>query len=257
MQIFGTVTNAVKNMALSAKANRRMQNPYEAKGSSSPIERPDPKQTEISNKIVSIQGKMKAGKRLSASDKEFLREHAPSLYDKAVRIEKERDQFNERLRHCKTKEDVRRLYMEKAQQLDAEVKSVERSSMSAGEKMEALEFIGMRMAAIQDEFMVFTGTPEYKRLPERKDEEEDDKSTRKRAVKQEKKDPLEHIKKDGETAAWPPEQSEELPEIGLPGKEAGSKAEKAPSEARTQVPDGQRRRAVEAYTKAAGSEAAK
>jgi len=128
-------------------------------------------------RIADIKNKMKAGRRLSFDEKEFLRIHAPDLYEKAIKIEKERDEFRRALANCKTKQEVRRLQASKAVELQAEAQAVGKSNDP--QKLDKLEFIAMRMMAIFDEYADFVKTKEYEDIPN--EYEENDEETNEKA----------------------------------------------------------------------------
>jgi hypothetical protein len=121
-------------------------------------------------RLEDIKNKMKSGRRLSYNEKEFLRIHAPNLYEKAMKIEKERDEFRRALANCKTKEEVRRLQTSKFLELKIEAQAM--SGNSKDEKKQGdLEFIAMRMMAIFDEFADFVKSKEYADIPNEHEED--------------------------------------------------------------------------------------
>jgi len=129
-------------------------------------------------RIEDIKNKMKSGRRLSFEEKEFLRIHAPDLYEKAMKIEKERDEFRRALEKCKTKEEARRLQTAKALELQTEAQAMSCKTKDGKEKDES-EFIAMRMMAIFDEYADFTKSKEYDEIPneyEKNEEENGEKS---------------------------------------------------------------------------------
>ena len=67
---------------------------------------------ELGAKAAKIQDKMLAGKKLSGSEKEFLREHFPDLAAKAARMEQEAKQLEKKLQCCKSKEEAQQAYMD-------------------------------------------------------------------------------------------------------------------------------------------------
>jgi hypothetical protein len=124
-------------------------------------------------RIEDINNKMNSGRRLSHDEKEFLRIHAPDLYEKAVKIEKERDEFRRALSNCKTKEEAMRLKTLKCMELKTELEAMS-CKFKGGEKQGDEEFIIMRMMAIFDEFAEFIKSEEYEDIPNEyeKDDEE-------------------------------------------------------------------------------------
>jgi hypothetical protein len=145
----------------------------EAKWQPAPLK--EAAKTKILQQIVT---KMKMGKRLTHDEMEFLRIHDPALYEKAVKIEKEREEFRRALRNCKTKEEARKVQTMKALQLQAEATAVRDNK--DGSNPTDFEFIQMRMAAMTDEFCEFVKSKEYDELPyEHELEEDENKNKRK------------------------------------------------------------------------------
>ena len=121
--------------------------------------------------------KMKSGKRLTHDEMEFLKVHAPDKYIKALKIEKEREEYRKALQNCRTKEDVRRVQAVKAMQLHEEASAIPDKNSAQGK--EDLEFLAMRLAALLDEFSEFVKSGEYDELPEKSDSDEEEKIRRK------------------------------------------------------------------------------
>jgi hypothetical protein len=126
-----------------------------------------------SKRLGDITNKMKSGKRLSHDEKEFLRIHAPDLYEKAMKIEKERDEFRRALANCKTKEEVARLKAAKSIELQAEAQAMSGKTKETKDQGYS-EFIAMRMMAISDEFADFVKSEEYAGIPNEYEENEEE-----------------------------------------------------------------------------------
>lgn len=69
--------------------------------------------SQIQKKLQKIKNKLKAGARLTGEEKEFLRRYAPELYRKVTALEKERENYEERLKEAKTRDEAERIKMEK------------------------------------------------------------------------------------------------------------------------------------------------
>ena len=67
---------------------------------------------ERAKKFVPIQNKMFAGKPLSGAEKQFLQEHYPEFYAKAVQIEQEVAQLKAKLKAAKSKEEASQIYLD-------------------------------------------------------------------------------------------------------------------------------------------------
>jgi len=57
--------------------------------------------------VEAIRIKLRAGKKLSPAEFDFLRERAPELYSKAVRVARERDAYEKSLRRSKSKAEAK------------------------------------------------------------------------------------------------------------------------------------------------------
>jgi len=183
-QFAGTVSDNVKTMALEMKWQERKQNLFIPKEENSMIADMKKRLAEMekSNKISSIDAKLKAGKRLSASEMDFLRKNVPELYKKAVQIEKEREEYRRALENCRTKEDVARLNMSRMQQFLTEAKAISSNpNIPEAKKQELLEFIAMRVMATMSEHTEFINSPEYQALPSELDDDEKDDDEQKAA----------------------------------------------------------------------------
>ena len=102
-------------------------------------------------RIEDIKNKMKSGRKLSHAEKEFSRINAPDLYEKVIKIEKERDEFRKALANCKTKGEVLIVRSSKNMELQA--------------KGQDAEFLEMRMMATFNEFADFVKSEEYADIP--------------------------------------------------------------------------------------------
>jgi len=108
-------------------------------------------------RLGDVRNNMKLGRKLSCDEKVFLKIYAMDLYEKAIEIEEERDEFHRALTNCKTKEEARRIQVAKSMELQAETKN-------KGD----LEFVTtrmMRMMSILGEYSDFAKSKEYEKLP--------------------------------------------------------------------------------------------
>ncbi|MDO5602587.1 MAG: hypothetical protein Q4G07_07435 [Oscillospiraceae bacterium] len=134
--------------------------------------------------IVSIQGKLDRGQKLSNKEMEWLRRNKPDLYKKAKEVQAEREQFERELKSCKTKDDVQRLRMRYSQKIYSEMKT----AMKNGGDIITPKW---KFLAVGDSYSQFTRTAEYKDLPtevelrieEEKEKEQEKKGHRKKTAK--------------------------------------------------------------------------
>jgi len=130
-------------------------------------------QEQKQNCLSKISEKLSTGKKLSGNEMKILQQNSPVLFQKAVSIEMERKQIKRQLNACKSKKEVRDLCDRKMMQFLGEQRAIERSSMPKAQKIEAMEFLGMRREAFNDELKEFKESDKYKSLPEKRKEEKD------------------------------------------------------------------------------------
>lgn len=164
MFIFGTVQNYIGTLKLQQKWKMKQQGlemPTNG-GAMAAIQQMQKEQKSAT--LSTITSKLKSGKKLSAGEMEFLRTNDHALYEKAVKIAKEREEYRDELRKCKTKDDVDRVHTLKMSQFASEIKSVGSSGMSSGEKAAAYEDISMRQMGVEDEHNIFVRSTSYSKL---------------------------------------------------------------------------------------------
>ncbi len=133
-----------------------------------------------------IRAKLKSGKRLTSQELSYLRMHNPELYKIAMRVEIARQALRNRLKSCKSKEEVQQVI---SGQMEA-IKTMREAGDPAAEYMEAMA---------DHEIKTLQESSAYARLPERI---EDVRKKKKQQVKED--DPFEKQDKkerqeDGET----------------------------------------------------------
>lgn len=133
--------------------------------------------------IRALEGKLMAGKMLTADELEYLREHAPDLYEKAMKVAREREAYRKELEKARSKEEVRKIQERHVQQFVNELKAIDKSDIGA------MKFLMMRINGIMDEHNIFTQTDEYKRLPEKSDEPEEPKDAEEDTIKDDDEEP--------------------------------------------------------------------
>lgn len=87
-----------------------------------------------------ITRKLKSGKRLTSQEMNYLRIHNPMLYQVAKRVEAARQSFRERLKHCKSKDEVNQVIAGELQMVSAIKKEPDKEYMAAMVKHEADTF---------------------------------------------------------------------------------------------------------------------
>ena len=106
--------------------------------------------------VEGIRAKLKAGKKLSPTEMEFLRQHEPELYAKALRVSLDRETYAATLRRCEDREQVERVRACKGIQM-----------ASAAPRMDPEE-AQMTLSAALDAERAYLGSAGYARLPEKR-----------------------------------------------------------------------------------------
>lgn len=101
--------------------------------------------------MESINMKLKSGKKLSASEIEYLKQNAPELYKEIIKLEQERKMFENRLKSCKTKSEALSVYSMKMCNISESSKDDSKTEM--------------RMKAMEDEWKTYVSKGKYKQLP--------------------------------------------------------------------------------------------
>ncbi|MCI8663355.1 MAG: hypothetical protein HFG69_08920 [Hungatella sp.] len=122
--------------------------------------------------------KLKNGKKLTAEELEYLRDHDPEAYKEAKEIEAEQKRYEEELKRCKTKEDVDALKMTYLSSKMAVAKEIANNpNIPKGAKMQLLLKENAKIKAAQEAELRFKSSSQYANLPtaEEKAEETEEK----------------------------------------------------------------------------------
>lgn len=189
MMIFGTAQSYAKTNFMKQKWNLKKQGiEYDEKNQWKATLMQQASDEMKSKQISAISYKMKSGQKLTGSDLEYLKAHAPQLYTEYLKIVAEREQYKEELKKCKTKDEVNNLNTMKVQEFMSQIHSVEGSGMSASAKQAAMDRIQMHMANIQNEHQAFVQSTRYASLKWQKeiDREEAEKEAKIQEIQEEK-----------------------------------------------------------------------
>ena len=86
--------------------------------------RKDAENAEKNRKMLEMEGKVQSGKKLSAEEEKYLRETSPDLYRDYMEVQAEKENYKEKLKSCKTKEEVDRTKMFEMSKAFSSVKEV-------------------------------------------------------------------------------------------------------------------------------------
>lgn len=103
-----------------------------------------------------VYAKLEAGRELTIEELRFLERTNPVMYAKAVRVQNMRKMLKNQLKNCKSKQEAQEVFS--------------RAVSGISDKDPDKE---MLVAALKDVYTEFTKSDGYKRLPEKKDEEEE------------------------------------------------------------------------------------
>ena len=109
-------------------------------------------QTDTDSKMSAIMTKAQAGKKLSYDEWEYLRAKNPVMYEKLREVEKEQKAYEEELKHCKTKDEARRLHLSKLGDILSAAKNGDGSAL-------------VRLNRLTRTMTEFTESDEYHELP--------------------------------------------------------------------------------------------
>lgn len=192
-------------------------------------EQNDPEKTNVYTKLNS-------GKKLSAQEMEYLRNHDPMSYQKAKEMEAERESYKRELKNCKTKEDVERLHTTRLSVRFAVANSISSNpniskSIKAGLMAQELA----KAQALDEETREFKKSLQYRDMPtdaEKKEEYKEKMDALKGETEHEKLDmdkiqETEHLegKEDYKQSTEAKQESESLEADSEPDSEAGKNRE--------------------------------
>lgn len=110
--------------------------------------------------------KMMSGKRLTAQEMEYLKEHDPETYKKAKAVEMEREAYERELKNCKTKEEVQRVKAAHAAAALDRVNDIKNNpNIPSGKKLELIKQEHAKASALDDSMRDYTQNGEYQKLP--------------------------------------------------------------------------------------------
>lgn len=124
-------------------------------------------QTDGSRQMAArIDLKMMSGKRLTAEELDYLKEHDPETYKKAKAIETERQAYERELKNCRTKEEVQRVKAAHAAAALDRVNDIKNNpNIPSGKKLELIKQEHAKASALDDTMSTFTKGGEYQKLP--------------------------------------------------------------------------------------------
>lgn len=114
------------------------------------------KNEKTTRKIIA---KMKAGKKLSSKEMEYLKRFCKELYAEAIKIQRKRNAFEEKIEHCQTKQEV-----------------MAAMTFEMGHVIEEGENVEVLMNGFENVLKEFKKTNKFNRLPDRQEKNEENES---------------------------------------------------------------------------------
>lgn len=112
-----------------------------------------------------IMSKWQAGGKLSANEMLYLQKTNPTLYQQVVNSEREAEAYEEELRRCETKDEVRRLKMNKINASIAKIQSAERAGVPEGARLALAQAELNKIQQIERITTKFIESGEFDKLP--------------------------------------------------------------------------------------------
>lgn len=152
----GTISNYAKRLELKTKWQIRKNNNFEPVQTQKDIYAQQIRDSQKSNYLTAITNKLKSGKRLSASELDYLRRESPQLYQEALKAAREREEYREQLKDCKTKDDVLALKTQKLTEFMSTINTIGNNpNIGDAEKLKQFSYIEMRMNGCEAETEAF------------------------------------------------------------------------------------------------------
>lgn len=186
-------------------------------------------------RLNNIMQKIYAGKKLTDKERRYLQAKNPQAYEKLRATEREQKAFEQKLRQCKTKEEVQRLKMNQIASSLSTVKStINNPNIPQSKKLEICMQEKVRMDRMEQSTRAFVASGEYNRLPTEAEEA--------KARKEEKQKQTEHTKPQKPQKPAQPEQPEQPeteiktePSPGQPSASNTTETQQAPDTAKPAV----------------------
>ena len=116
--------------------------------------------------LRSIHTKLDAGKKLTSEERAYLKAKDPQTYAKLEAIEQERRAYEQKLKQCRTREEVQRLKMAYMNSSLMVVRAVENNSaIPKNKKLEVMTQEKRRCGMLEESTQAFIRRGEYARLP--------------------------------------------------------------------------------------------
>lgn len=182
MLTIGSIQSYAKSMQLlqkwelKKKGVKDTESLFDGLTSSGELKR-EQEREEKAARVGSLTMKVNLGQSLTTEELDYLKEHSPLLYKSATMAEKERKDYAEELKRCKTKDEVQEANGRRITLLASSVSAARSGGGGYAAQQSGINATA-RIAAVQREHVKFVQGPRYKKLPwryekKKKEERED------------------------------------------------------------------------------------
>lgn len=125
---------------------------------------------------AAVYQKLSTGKKLTAEEEEYLREHDAASYQQYKEVQAEKESYEKALKRCKTKEEVERLQTTRLGVRLASANAIANNpNIPKSKKMELLMYENAKTKAIAEMTLKFKDSLAYEKLPEESENAKEDK----------------------------------------------------------------------------------
>lgn len=170
--IIGRIHDTVKLVGLTAKWEQKKQNIGKKQKEMTPEERQleqfkeQMKDIHESNETNAITSKIHSGEKLTPEEIEYLRKENPQALQAYEEIQKEKENYKNQLKNCKTKEDVEKLKQQKLGEFMAAAKKADSNPYIPKEqKLAIFAKILAKLMVVEEAHYEFTKSLAYQSLP--------------------------------------------------------------------------------------------
>lgn len=171
--IVGTVRNQVKLDSLNSQWQLKKQTAGQSKNTELTAEERELQflqeqadSVRKGNQYAAIDAKIKSGATLTADEIEYLRANNPSALKAYEDAKREKEEYKNQLKNCRTKEDVERLKLQKMGCFMAEAKEISNNPyIPKGKKLEMMGKLLSEVTNVAAAHIEFTQSQAYRDLP--------------------------------------------------------------------------------------------
>lgn len=128
--------------------------------------REDASQMRKSNQMASIDAKLKSGEELTPEEVEYLKKNHPEGYKAYQELKQEKQEYERKLKSCRTKEDVDKLKLNKMGHFMAEAKKTANNPViPKDKKRELMEKLLQKVMMVEKVHIKFQKSAFYQNLP--------------------------------------------------------------------------------------------